>query len=112
MRIILHHSFKQQNPDNLQPSTNEFDGCYHVFLDVGSNLGNTVRLSIQFQFLILVTVFSGYQMIYTVTEKMVNIPKTCTMEIQPRMLCNGNGAISHLQTEMGFFEDFRYSLCN
>ena len=23
------------------------------------------------------------------------------------MLCNGNGAISHLQTEMGFVEDFR-----
>ena len=30
----------------------------------------------------------------------------------PRMLCNGNGAISHLQTEMGFVEDFRYSLDN
>ena len=28
----------------------------------------------------------------------------------PRMLCNGNGAIFHLQTEMGFPEDFRYSL--
>ena len=26
----------------------------------------------------------------------------------PRILCNRNGAISHLQTEMGFFEDFRY----
>ena len=25
------------------------------------------------------------------------------------MLCNGNGAISHLQTEMGFFEDFCYN---
>ena len=25
----------------------------------------------------------------------------------PRILCNGNGAISHLQTEMGFVEDFR-----
>ena len=23
-------------------------------------------------------------------------------EIMPRILCNGNGAISHLQTEMGF----------
>ena len=33
-------------------------------------------------------------------------------EIMPRMLCNGNGAISHLQTEMGFVEDFRYSLYN
>lgn len=22
---------------------NELDGCYHVFLDVGSNIGNTVR---------------------------------------------------------------------
>ena len=30
----------------------------------------------------------------------------------PRMLCNRNGAISHLQTEMGFVEDFRYSLYN
>ena len=30
----------------------------------------------------------------------------------PRMLCNGNGAISHLQTEMGSFKDFRYSLYN
>ena len=30
----------------------------------------------------------------------------------PRMLCNRNGAISHLQTEMGFVEDFRYSLHN
>ena len=27
----------------------------------------------------------------------------------PRMLCNANGAISHLQAEMGFVEDFRYS---
>ena len=25
------------------------------------------------------------------------------------MLCNGNGAISYMETEMGFFEDFRYS---
>ena len=33
----------QQNYDDLQHLTNEFDGCYHVFLDVGSNLGNTVR---------------------------------------------------------------------
>ena len=31
---------------------------------------------------------------------------------QPRILCNGNGAISHLQTEMGFFKAFRYSLYN
>ena len=30
----------------------------------------------------------------------------------PRMLCNGNGAFSHLQTEMGFIEDFRYSMYN
>ena len=28
------------------------------------------------------------------------------------MLCNWNGAISHLQTEMGFVEDFHYSLHN
>ena len=33
-------------------------------------------------------------------------------ECMPRMLCNRNGAISHLQTEMGFVEDFRYSLYN
>ena len=26
------------------------------------------------------------------------------------MLCNRNVAISHLQTEMGFVEDFRYTL--
>ena len=32
--------------------------------------------------------------------------------ILPRMLCNRNGAISQLQTEMGFVEDFRYSLQN
>ena len=30
----------------------------------------------------------------------------------PRMLCNGNGAISHLQTKMGFIDDFSYSLYN
>ena len=30
----------------------------------------------------------------------------------PRILCNRNGANSHLQTEMGFLEDFRYSLYN
>ena len=30
----------------------------------------------------------------------------------PRMLCNGNGAISHLQTEMEFVEDIHYSLYN
>ena len=28
--------------EDLQLSTNELDGCYHVFLDVGSNIGNTV----------------------------------------------------------------------
>ena len=28
------------------------------------------------------------------------------------MLCNGNGAISHLQTEMGFVKDSCYSLSN
>ena len=33
-------------------------------------------------------------------------------EIMPRMLCNGNGAFFHLQTEMGFFEDSCYSLYN
>ena len=27
-------------------------------------------------------------------------------QTQPRMLCKENGAISHLQTEMGFLEDF------
>ena len=32
-----------------------------------------------------------------------------TMISVPRMFCNGNGAISHLQTKMGFVEDFRYS---
>ena len=32
-----------QKYEDLQHLTNEFDGCYHVFLDVGSNLGNTVR---------------------------------------------------------------------
>ena len=31
---------------------------------------------------------------------------------KPRMLCNRNGAISHLQTETIFFQDFRYSLYN
>ena len=30
----------------------------------------------------------------------------------PKMLCNGNGAILHLQTEMGFVKDFHYSLYN
>ena len=33
-------------------------------------------------------------------------------ETQPRILCNRNGAISHLRTEMGFVEDFCYSLCD
>ena len=32
--------------------------------------------------------------------------------ILPRMLCNRNGAIFHLQTEMEFVEDIRYSLYN
>ena len=32
--------------------------------------------------------------------------------ILPRMLCNGNGAISHLQTEMEFVKDFHYRLYN
>ena len=36
----------------------------------------------------------------------------CTWHTLPRMLCNGNGVISHLQTEMGFVEDFCYSLYN
>ena len=31
-------------------------------------------------------------------------------KIKPRMLCNGNRAISHLETELGFVEDFHYSL--
>ena len=30
----------------------------------------------------------------------------------PRMLCDGNGAISHLQAEMGYVEDFCYNMCN
>ena len=67
MRIILFHSFKQQNPDNLQPSTNEFDGCYHVFLDVGSNLGNTVRLILISDFNNCIQRCSNEE--YTVTEK-------------------------------------------
>jgi len=29
--------------DDFQNPTNELDGCYHVYLDVGSNIGNTVR---------------------------------------------------------------------
>ena len=29
--------------DWQQYSNNELDGCYHVFIDVGSNIGNTVR---------------------------------------------------------------------
>ena len=29
--------------EDWQYSTNELDGCYHVFIDVGSNIGNTVR---------------------------------------------------------------------
>ena len=33
-------------------------------------------------------------------------------EYLPGMLCNGNGAISHLQTEMRIVEDFRYSFYN
>lgn len=32
-----------QDADNLDFLTNELDGCYHVFLDVGSNIGNTIR---------------------------------------------------------------------
>ena len=32
---------KNENIENLEH--NELDGCYHVFLDVGSNIGNTVR---------------------------------------------------------------------
>ena len=35
----------------------------------------------------------------------------CTkVQTKPKIFCNGNGAISHLQTEMGFDEDFHYSL--
>ena len=37
---------------------------------------------------------------------------TMTNKTKPRILCNGNGAISRLQTETGFVEDFRYSLYN
>ena len=33
-------------------------------------------------------------------------------QLLPKMLSNGNGAISHLQTETGFVEDFCYSLYN
>ena len=33
-------------------------------------------------------------------------------ETTPRMLCNMNGVISHLQTEMWFVQDFHYSLYN
>jgi len=29
--------------EDWQYSNNELDGCYHVFIDVGSNIGNTVR---------------------------------------------------------------------
>ena len=44
--------------------------------------------------------------------KLLYIKVNMLEEIQPRMLCNGNGVISHLQTETGFFEDFRYSMYN
>ena len=38
--------------ENENPTEkNELDGCYHVFLDVGSNIGNTVR-SFIFKYLI------------------------------------------------------------
>ena len=36
-------------------------------------------------------------------------------ELQPRMLCNGNGVLRHLRMGvalMGFVEDFRYGLHN
>ena len=57
----------------------------------------------------------------TKMEKTTSIPiekeKEMTTSVMskttmPRILCNGNGAISHLQTEMGFVKDFRYSLYN
>ena len=35
--------FEQEISANNSESTNELDGCYHIFLDVGSNIGNTVR---------------------------------------------------------------------
>ena len=41
-----------------------------------------------------------------------NCEKKSEYDTLPRMLCNGNGAISNLQTEIGFVKDFRYSLCN
>ena len=29
--------------DSNEPNTNFLDGCYHVYLDVGSNIGDQVR---------------------------------------------------------------------
>ena len=39
----------QNNDDYIEDSDiNELDGCYHVYLDVGSNIGNQVYLYIVF----------------------------------------------------------------
>ena len=38
--------------EDWQYSNNELDGCYHVFIDVGSNIGNTVRNTLIVQDLI------------------------------------------------------------
>lgn len=42
---IFGQGFVDELSDNedFKHSNNELDGCYHVFLDVGSNIGNTVR---------------------------------------------------------------------
>ena len=44
--------------------------------------------------------------------KILNLMNSSRTLTQLRMLCNGNGAISHLRTEMGFVEDYCYSLYN
>ena len=60
-----------------------------------------------------VTVVSGPSFISSKASRPKHIfVKKKASNPQPRILCNGNGAISHLQTEMGFFKDFRYSLYN
>ena len=49
---------------------------------------------------------------FTVFPYVWNAYFTMVRNTMPRMLCYGNGANSHLQTKMGFVEDFHYSLYN
>ena len=67
---------------------------------------NEVTLTGQNPYLKLGTITQNVQPRPLAYKRLLNKPYKNEVTL-PRMLCNKNEAISHLQAEMGFVEDFR-----